>query len=61
MIQFENTDIDIGHAACVCRNTVFLRLPAGVGRGTKRSEKQTGKQKAALYLDVGLTEGLALH
>lgn len=42
-------------------NSVFARLPAEVGRGTKRSGKQTGSKKAAPYLAVGLTEGFALH
>lgn len=29
----------------VCRNSVFIRLPAEVGRGTKRSDKQRGGKR----------------
>lgn len=46
----------------VCRNAVFIRLPAEVGREAKKEIGEgNGKPKAALYLDVGLTEGLALR
>jgi len=45
----------------VCRNTVFMRLPAEAGRGDQEIGEAHRKPKAALYLDVGLTEGLPPH
>lgn len=47
-------------AAECCRNPISIRLPAEVGRGDQEIRQVNGKQKAALYLDVGLTEGLSL-
>lgn len=37
--------IYIQHAAEFDRNSIFAGLPAEVGRGTKRSGKQTGSKR----------------